>query len=132
MTRDPKANHGADTKPSKVCFVTIGATASFDRLLGAVLETPFLEALHHAKYTGLIVQYGKEGGRTIYDEFVAKDRGSVQQNLGIEITGFDFKINGIEQYMRMAKGDRSTGSEEGLVISHAGWTSLPWICWTWY
>ena len=122
MTGGPDSNNGA--KPSKVCFVTIGATASFDRLLSAVLESPFLQALHNAKYTGLSIQYGKEGGKTIYDEFVTTQHEIVRQDLGIELTGFDFNTSGLGQEMRKAKGDPSTGSEEGLVISHAGWTFL--------
>jgi beta-1,4-N-acetylglucosaminyltransferase len=113
-------------RPSKVCFVTIGATASFDRLLSAVFESPFLQALHDGNYTGLIIQYGKEGGKTIYDEFVATKRESVHQELAVEVTGFDFNTNGLGQEMRKAKGDPTTGSEEGLVISHAGWTILSW------
>ena len=108
--------------PSKVCFVTIGATASFDELLRAVFEGPFLQALHNEKYTGLVIQYGKEEGKTIYNGFCATERENVQQKLGIEITGFDFNTTGLGQEMRKAKGDRSTSSEEGLVISHAGWT----------
>lgn len=120
MNRDHQATHGLNKKLRKICFVTIGATASFDRLLRAVLERSFLEALHHADYTGLIVQYGKEGGKAIYEGFLARDGGKVQEKLGIEITGFDFKVNGIEQDMHIAKGIPGNGSDGGLVISHAG------------
>lgn len=130
MTGDSDSSNGARRR--KICFVTIGATASFDRLLSAVLETPFLHALHNAKYTGLLIQYGKEGGKTIYDEFVTTQGEILRQDPGLEITGFDFNTNGLGQEMRKAKGDPSTGSEEGLVISHAGWTSQLSSGWSWY
>ncbi len=121
MTGIPTTRLEGHTTPSKVCFVTIGATASFDRLLKAVLEKSFLEALHDENYTDLVLQYGKEEGKAIYDDFIASERDNVKQNVGIEITGFDFNAHGLGQEMRRAKGDAKIGSEEGLVISHAGW-----------
>lgn len=120
MTEISKTSHGAQTRTSKVCFVTIGATASFDKLVKAVLERSFLQALHDAGYTNLVLQYGKDGGKAIYDGFIATERDGVKRNIGIKVTGFDFNNTGLGQEMRMAKGDPRTGSEEGLVISHAG------------
>ena len=120
MTGASTTDHEAYTRPSKVCFVTIGATASFDKLLEAVLEKPFLEALHEAGYTNLIVQYGKEGGKAIYDGLTATERDSIMRKMGIDIAGFDFNTKGLGQEMRIAKGDPQTGGEEGVVISHAG------------
>jgi beta-1,4-N-acetylglucosaminyltransferase len=111
------------SRPKKVCFVTIGATAAFDGLLRAVLRATFLEALHTEKYTDLVLQYGKEGGKAIYDDFMNTQAAGVMRSLDIEITGFDFNTNGLGQEMRKAKGDPKTGSEEGVVISHAGSTS---------
>lgn len=127
MTDTTVTSHEAHTTTSKVCFVTIGATASFDKLLEAVLKKAFLEALHHADYTDVIIQYGKEGGKAIYDRFNATERDYVERYLGIEVTGFDFNTKGLGQEMRRAKGDAQTGSREGLVVSHAGRepTSLP-------
>jgi beta-1,4-N-acetylglucosaminyltransferase len=125
MKRAQGLRHEAGTKPPKVCFVTIGATASFDKLLKAVLECLFLRALHNAQYTHLIIQYGRDEGKAVYDGFIAKEQARVRQETGIEITGFDFNPNGLAQEMRKAKGDPHTGSDEGLVISHAGWTSAP-------
>jgi beta-1,4-N-acetylglucosaminyltransferase len=120
MTEMQDAGHAARPRASKVCFVTIGATASFDKLLRAVLEHSFLTALQNAEYTDLIIQYGKEEGKAIYDAFVAAKGHLVRRNMGIDITGFDFKTSGLGQEMRMAKGDAKSGSKEGLVISHAG------------
>jgi hypothetical protein len=120
MTGEPGTKHETTRRLAKVCFVTIGATASFDRLLKAVLERSFLQALHDARYTDLLIQYGKEGGKAIYDGFVTTECDDAKQNLGIEITGFDFNAGGLGQEMRKAKGNPKNGSEEGLVISHAG------------
>lgn len=117
-----KGSTESNTEASKVCFVTIGATASFDKLLKAVLERSFLQALQDAKYTNLVVQYGKEGGKAIYDQFMSTDTDGVKKDIGVEVTGFDFNANGLGEEMRNAKGDRRAGGEEGLVISHAGRT----------
>lgn len=125
MTSASATDHEAYTRPSKVCFVTIGATASFDKLLEAVLEKPFLEALRVAGYTSLIVQYGKERGKAIYDGLIATEGDSAMRNTGIDITGFDFNTNGLDEEMRKAKGDTHPSSKEGVVISHAGVKPIP-------
>jgi beta-1,4-N-acetylglucosaminyltransferase len=109
--------------------VTIGATASFDKLLIAVLDRPFIHALQDAKYTELVIQYGKEGGKAIYDRFAASERDRVKQKNGLEITGFDFNANGLAHEMRKAKGEPASGGKEGLVISHAGQTPTALPCW---
>jgi len=100
----------------KRCFVTIGATASFNKLLAAVLQPAFLDALRAAHYTELRIQYGKEG-QTIFEKLknaLPLDQG----DQSIEITGFDFKTAGLRDEMVAVKGgDVST---EGMVISHAG------------
>jgi beta-1,4-N-acetylglucosaminyltransferase len=131
MTEAFDNEYAANRKPSKVCFVTIGATASFDNLLKAVLERSFLEALYDAKYTDLIIQYGKEGGKAIYDRFISANGESVKQDTGLEITGFDFNTNGLGQEMRKAKGDPTIDSKEGLVVSHAGWKPISLPRWNW-
>ena len=122
MAADPEDVQSV--RPRKVCFVTIGATASFDRLLTAVLDSAFLKALQGQKYTDLVLQYGKEQGKVIFDQFVSTHRESVHQHLGIVVSGFDYKADGLNKDMRNAKGDPKKGSEEGLVVSHAG---MAWI-----
>lgn len=126
MTEASTKNDEATEKPSKVCFVTIGATASFDKLLKAVLDNSFLEALRKAEYTELLVQHGKEKGRAIYESFISREHDNVKRTCGINIAGFDFNTNGLGEQMRKAKGDPENGSKEGLIISHAGcqWRSL--------
>ncbi|KAF7508422.1 hypothetical protein GJ744_009275 [Endocarpon pusillum] len=120
MTEASTINYEATKKPCKVCFVTIGATASFDKLLKAVLDDPFLEALRRAEYTELLIQYGKEEGKAIYESFISREHDNVKRTCGINIAGFDFNTNGLGEQMRKAKGHPGNGSKEGLVISHAG------------
>ena len=107
-------------RPKKLCFVTIGATASFDSLIKAVLSQPFLEALDVANYTDLLLQHGSEGLK-ILDAFndLYKEN---QKTIGVQIHGFDFNRDGLSLEMRAAKGGHDDA--EGVVISHAGrdWT----------
>ncbi|KAL2001724.1 hypothetical protein VTN02DRAFT_1336 [Thermoascus thermophilus] len=103
----------------KLCFVTIGATASFDMLVSSVLETSFLKALKEHAYTHLLVQYGKEG-RSIFEEFLTNNPPGSDGRCGLEINGFDYKKTGLANVMRLAKGQLATGSTEGMVVSHAG------------
>ncbi|KAI9813616.1 MAG: N-acetylglucosaminyldiphosphodolichol N-acetylglucosaminyltransferase catalytic subunit alg13 [Pycnora praestabilis] len=112
------ANAADAPRPKKVCFVTIGATASFDSLLKAVLDHSFLETLRDAGYTDLLLQYGKEGQAIFNDFFQYRD----VQGCGISIDGFDFNRKGLGQEMRAAKGEGT--SVEGVVISHAGSGSI--------
>ena len=102
-------------KHQKLCFVTIGATASFDALIEACLAPGFLQALHYVGYTHLLIQYGKE-----YGEKFINVKKAVEQNYdtGINISGYDFKTSGTLYDMRAAKGH--WGGTEGSVISHAG------------
>lgn len=111
----------AEKTPRKTCFVTIGATASFNALLEAVLTRDFLEALHALGYTDLLLQYGKEGA-SILDSF-QKSQDHVSEVVPkISIAGFDFNKQGLGQEMRAAKGEN--GDLEGVVISHAGMASV--------
>ena len=105
--------------PGKLCFVTIGATASFNGLLTAVFGDPFLEALRDANYTDLLVQFGKDG-KAIFDKFTAGATEGSKERYGLNISGFDFNARGLGQEMRKAKSDAATGKVEGVVISHAG------------
>lgn len=104
-------------KPKKLCFVTIGATASFDALIQAVLSQPFLEALQRAGYTHLLLQHGVEGERIVKDFKNQLSLGTSQDH-GIRIRGFAFNKKGLGEEMRAAKGEKD--GAEGVVISHAG------------
>ena len=113
----------ADGKNRKVCFVTIGATAGFQSLIKAVLDIKFICALSYAGYSELRVQYGQDGG-PIFNDFVEANRdvgdsttGSLIE--GVLISGFDFKLEGLAEDMRDAKGGIDD-LVEGVVISHAG------------
>ncbi|KAI9806763.1 MAG: hypothetical protein M1825_006220 [Sarcosagium campestre] len=103
-------------KRSKVCFVTIGATASFNELVSAVLDPSFLLALHNAEYTDLLVQHGHEGVE-IYSDFLALHGSTLHD---VQVTGFDFDKGGLTRQMCLARGAVEVDSKEGLVISHAG------------
>lgn len=101
----------------KLCFVTIGATASFDALIQEVLSDRFLEALRDAGYSDLLLQHGREGGKILGD-FRGKSMIESRRLHDLKISGFDFKKAGLGQEMRAAKGEN--GTAEGVVISHAG------------
>ena len=102
--------------PRKVCFVTIGASASFDSLVRATLNPTFLKVLNEYRYTDLCIQHGGSG-QELLQEFLeqhAKSGGLY----GINISGFDFNRNGLGAEMMAAKGQSEMN--KGVVISHAG------------
>ena len=103
--------------PQKVCFVTVGATASFDSLIEATLSPPFLEALKTHGYTDLRLQHGKDGQRLL-EEFRRSNDTTHAEVPRLSISGFDFKKEGLGSDMRAAKGEGN--SVEGVVVSHAG------------
>lgn len=100
----------------KICFVTIGATASFTGLIQAVLSEKFTRALDAQNYTHLLVQYGQDG-KQLFDECLNR-LGSEASTL--QISGFDLDPSGLRQYMLQAKGHQNLLATEGVVISHAG------------
>ncbi|CAD6590888.1 MAG: N-acetylglucosaminyldiphosphodolichol N-acetylglucosaminyltransferase catalytic subunit alg13 [Alectoria sarmentosa] len=108
-------------KPQKVCFVTVGATASFDSLIRASLSPPFLEALKTYHYTELRLQHGKDEQK-IMEDFMGGYDTSSEEGQDLLVGGFDFNKQGLGSEMRAAKGE-SEGIE-GVVISHAGSGSI--------
>ncbi|KAL5343766.1 glycosyltransferase family 28 C-terminal domain-containing protein [Aspergillus crustosus] len=109
-------------QPRKLCFVTVGATASFHLLLESILSPTFLKALNQHGYTDLFVQYGKDG-QQIFDQFVA-NHPLVDSRHGIRVEGFDFNPAGLDNEMHLAKAKPSENRSSGLVISHAGSGSI--------
>ena len=103
----------------KLCFVTVGATASFELLLQAVLDKPFLGALQQHGYTHLLVQYGKDG-QPIFEDFVQNNPSGSESRNGIEIGGFDFNPAGLREEMCLAQTNTELGQNGGMIISHAG------------
>lgn len=128
----------ATEKPHKLCFVTIGATASFDALIRTCLAPAFLATLAELGYTDLLLQYGKTGER-ILDELcppkqpatAESESGGLRNVGGVEIAGFDFSAEGLAVPMRAAKGlEGGQQSVEGVVVSHAGrYTTGTAACW---
>lgn len=104
--------------PGKRCFVTIGATASFNSLIRAVLAPDFITALKQADYTELRIQYGDQEGGAIFRSQV-DDLNRTSGSHDFDVTGFGFNSTGLSSEMLAVKG--RTPDDEGLVISHAGW-----------
>lgn len=98
----------------KICFVTVGATASFDDLIRAVIDRKFILELIKAGYTKIVVQYGKTGSALFHE---------CQQKAGpvdIEIEGFDFKSGDFRDAVEVVTA--SDRRKEGVMIAHAGWS----------
>src|SRR5689334_2392544 len=91
-------------RPTKLCFVTVGATASFNALVQEILSVPFLEALRASQYTDLMIQYGQQG-EALFREFQETHGAAVQQQYGLYVTGFDFNLNGLKQEMMAVKAN---------------------------
>lgn len=112
---------GHKQKSRKVCFVTVGATASFDSLIQATLDPRFLEVLKAHDYTELRLQHGKDGQRVL--EKIRESNDTMNEGVqDLSISGFDFNKQGLGSDMRAAKGDGN--AVEGVVISHAGSGSI--------
>lgn len=99
-------------KPSRECFVTVGATAEFPQLIQAVLSEESLQALKESGFTKLNLQCGPS--LAYFQEI--KPTGN--NALGLEIKAFDFNKQGLGQEMRALQPRH--GVSEGLVICHAG------------
>ncbi|SLM36273.1 udp-n-acetylglucosamine transferase subunit alg13 [Lasallia pustulata] len=110
-----------NVRAKRLCFVTIGATASFDALIKEALSDPFLEALRDAGFSDLLLQHGKEGGK-IFEDFRRRNATASERVCGVSIEGFDSNKAGLGQEMRAVKGEN--GTAEGVVISHAGSGSI--------
>lgn len=118
----------------KVCFVTVGATASFKKLVYFVLTDEFLAALKEHNFTHLMVQYG-HGGERLFSEFLENHPAGCPELQGLGFGGFSFK-DSLDPYFAMTmkkpafdprRGANGVSSEDpsdrqdlGLVISHAG------------
>lgn len=102
----------------KLCLVTVGATAPFEKLIRQVLSEPFLASLKQHNYTHLLVQYGKDG-KPIMDEFLEKNPEECESLHGIGIGGFDFTQNMIPSII-MTVHNPAKEQEQGLMISHGG------------
>ncbi|KAI2795063.1 UDP-N-acetylglucosamine transferase subunit alg13 [Penicillium oxalicum] len=105
----------------KLCFVTVGATASFHELVQAVLQDAFLAELEKHKFTRLLIQYGK-GGQEVFDAYRAEyESGKVLHS--IEIGGFEL-CSDMTRYLSMVRKDDIRFQELGMMISHAGTGSI--------
>ncbi|RMZ85481.1 hypothetical protein DV737_g747, partial [Chaetothyriales sp. CBS 132003] len=110
----------ASVKGEKRCFVTVGATAPFNRLISAVLQPPFLDTLRQQGFTHLRIQHG-EGGKVHFNFFMAAVGNRVQKDTGIAVSGFSCK-EGLQEELKAVKG--LSPETEGTVVSHAGSGSI--------
>lgn len=124
---DQPANDDAATgRKTKVCFVTVGATAPFDALIKAIFEPKFLQALHDAGFTLLRIQHGHEGQDGFFQRLAGQPAVlDICENCKIDISGFGFNKDGLDAEIRAAKGiggreAKQVDMVEGAVISHAG------------
>ncbi|KAF2674688.1 hypothetical protein BT63DRAFT_17633 [Microthyrium microscopicum] len=113
-------------KPQKLCFVTVGATVSFNALIQAVISPAFIQALLNESYTEVRVQYGKDG----YEAFVnavnhVRAMNGDRLPAGLAISGFDLAITARELTKELVKTQSKGQSRaQGACISHAGTGSL--------
>lgn len=112
-----------DENNAKICYVTTGATATFPALIRAVLAPDAIYELLKQSYTHLIIQYGDEQGKAVYDEASEQLKGFLDAEMHdlkrrLEIRGYGFKKGGLLTEFQLAK------ASGGLVISHAGSGSI--------
>lgn len=120
------------SRPLKLAFVTIGATASFPELIQACISPAFLRSLAQHEFTDLLIQYGK-GGRQLLRSLLSSEAqpesrsnawvASFMTAEGIRVAGFDFKKDGLALEMLATTGNAKGFEAEGVVISHAGASS---------
>ncbi|WEW57623.1 N-acetylglucosaminyldiphosphodolichol N-acetylglucosaminyltransferase catalytic subunit alg13 [Emydomyces testavorans] len=108
--------------PVKVCFVTVGATASFNSLVREVLSQPFLAALQKHNYTHLLIQFGQLGYE-VFDEFNREHGPVIKEKFGLSIEGFDYNVDGLKQEMMAVKANPGLYRDEGMIISHAAFVT---------
>jgi beta-1,4-N-acetylglucosaminyltransferase len=102
------------SQASKGCFVTVGATVSFDSLVAAIVSVDFLSSLANAEYTHLVVQYGKSGASK-FNSCLKQVQSKLGKELPLTVEGFDLKL-GIRDHIKAVV----SGPGGGLLIAHAG------------
>lgn len=100
-----------------ICYVTVGATASFNQLLEAVLHQPVIDLLHSLGFRGIIVQYGETGSEHYRSLIDRLDPASISQTkVWAQGQAFYPSLTEIVMSVRTL----STGRPRAIVISHAG------------
>jgi beta-1,4-N-acetylglucosaminyltransferase len=108
---------------AKVCFVSVGATTTFTRLVEAVLSEPFLDALARERYTHLRVQYGIDGQDTFDDCLRILTLGSSSKVPGnMDISGFSLAPDQdkLQEEIKMTQASKQHGRSMGMFVTHAG------------
>lgn len=115
--------------PTKVCFVTVGATASFEKLLREVLSERFVSKLKDTGFTHLVVQYGKDGQK-LWEEFILNipnppvpgpgvDANNMPEEKELLLNGFDFQED-LDDCISLVMEKPADNQVLGLMICHAG------------
>ncbi len=99
----------------KECLITTGATAKFLELIKAALSPECIQAFVDHGFTHLTFQCGDCLGS--FEEL------KPEPIKGLYIRGFDFNSAGLHEEM-IACQAKSNWSEKGLVICHAGSSSV--------
>lgn len=114
------SNSKTPSQPSKLCFLTTGATAPFPALLHSALSAPFLRALAASNYSDLLLQLG-QGGLQILESLIPAEPDGRRNAHGVRIAGFEYQVEGLTEEMKATKGGGVRGFwGEGCVVCHAG------------
>jgi len=100
------------------CFITVGATASFQSLFDSVLTHAFIDTLADLGYTNVKIQCGPDLWYAKYKARIIEESKESGWR-GIKLALFDFNKLGLGAEMRGCKA-REGKSREGVVVCHAG------------
>ncbi|KAI5295699.1 N-acetylglucosaminyldiphosphodolichol N-acetylglucosaminyltransferase catalytic subunit alg13 [Ascosphaera acerosa] len=106
----------AVTTRRKYCFVTVGATASFDAVATEMLSAPVLTVLAQLGYTHVVIQHGL-CGEDVKRRLV--ELGGSSASAGLIVQAYDFKSD-LEDDLLQVQENACVGVQQGVVVSHAG------------
>ncbi|KAK7951569.1 glycosyltransferase family 1 protein [Apiospora aurea] len=104
-----------DQIPGKTCLVTVGATASFRRLIEEVVSPKVVAALAEQGYDSMVVQCGPD-----FEHFEAIR----PSDPAVIMSGFSIERNITDYIRECTPSDGPRKRHMGLVITHAGAGSL--------
>lgn len=105
-------------KQERHCLVTVGATAGFKSLIETVLLPGFWKHLASEGFTSLHIQCGPD------QPFAVATIKSMEKDIpaGLTIKSFELCKDLLNEEMKLCKP--GTNRKQGLIISHAGNSSL--------
>jgi hypothetical protein len=110
---------GSSDRKTKMCFVTVGATAAFDELIEELVSERCLKVLVDLGYTWVTIQCGYSGAQLAEDCF----KNLFPSSNGLEpdhisVAAFNFTDGPMTNLMRYVKA--GPDRDEGMIITHAG------------